>query len=363
MSTVLRLVALGATRIFAGHDLCHNEDWLKIGMAYPHKVFAAAEAVKVCNPWLRQFFYRSLPQVRELFELRETAYQLLRPVMRARREAMRNPGYAKPNDMLQWMIDARSQKSRKSDESEIEQLAQQQLAITFVAVDTTGTPLTNILLDLAARPEYITILRQEIQDELKQNRGVWDGALMKSLRKTDSFMKESQRHNPIAWCKTVSAPSAKKSFGPRTNNWLGTFMRKILKPITLKDGTYLPAGSTVLSNTHMVSNDPDINGKDITEFDGLRYYKIWASNETCNAEQAGPNQFVSTSLGSLMFGYGKHACPGRFFAGMEIKVILAKVLVNFDLRLENTTERYKNVTFEDRVRSHPSNGKNPLGKN
>lgn len=132
---------------------------------------------------------------------------------------------------------------------------------------------------------------------------------------------------------------------------LGTFARKILRPLALSDGTFFPAGSTVLAYTHLVSNDPDINGPNISAFDGLRYYKMWrqASQGTRNAERAGVYQVVSTSLGSLMFGYGKHACPGRFFAANEIKVLLAKLVMSFDMRLENTTERYKNVTFGDRV--------------
>lgn len=133
-------------------------------------------------------------------------------------------------------------------------------------------------------------------------------------------------------------------------------MRKLLKPLTLADGTHLPTGSVVHANTHMVSNDPDIGGADISSFVGPRYYKMWQQSQQGSeggdaqkAERAGAYQFVSTSLGSLMFGYGKHACPGRFFAANEIKLLLAKMVAGFDVMLEGTTERYKNVIYEDRV--------------
>ena len=33
------------------------------------------------------------------------------------------------------------------------------------------------------------------------------------------------------------------------------------------------------------------------------------------------------------FGYGKHACPGRFFANQEFKVILVQLIMSYDLRL------------------------------
>lgn len=252
--------------------------------------------------------------------------RLLKPIVRARRLAEKQKGYKKPDDMLQWMMDARAKQGLSDD---VQWIVRQQLTLTFAAIDTTGNAVTNIIYDLAAMPEYVPILREEVSTELAKNGGVWDGQLTKALKKTDSFMKESQRHHPVAWC---------------------TFMRKILKAVTLKDGTYLPAGSIVHGNTHMVSNDSDVhNGEDFTTFDGLRYYKMSTSKGAQTGQPAGAYQFVSTSLGSLMFGYGKHACPGRFFAANEIKVLLTKLLMRFDFKLDGTTERYPTVVWEDRV--------------
>jgi cytochrome P450 len=36
---------------------------------------------------------------------------------------------------------------------------------------------------------------------------------------------------------------------------------------------------------------------------------------------------------NLTWGYGQHACPGRFFAANEIKLMLARILMDYDLRL------------------------------
>jgi cytochrome P450 len=36
----------------------------------------------------------------------------------------------------------------------------------------------------------------------------------------------------------------------------------------------------------------------------------------------------------LHFGHGIHACPGRFFASNEIKVVLIELLQNWDIRLK-----------------------------
>lgn len=50
------------------------------------------------------------------------------------------------------------------------------------------------------------------------------------------------------------------------------------------------------------------------------------------------HQFVSTSSDSLGFGYGNHACPGRFFASNEIKIALIELLRSWDFRIKGDVE-------------------------
>jgi len=56
-------------------------------------------------------------------------------------------------------------------------------------------------------------------------------------------------------------------------------------------------------------------------------------------------EFKNTSLVSvsddfLSFGHGRHACPGRFFASNEIKMLVAYLVMNYDV--EFMEERIKN---------------------
>lgn len=39
----------------------------------------------------------------------------------------------------------------------------------------------------------------------------------------------------------------------------------------------------------------------------------------------------------VAFGHGRHACPGRFFAANELKAMLAHVVSEYDVRLEEAT--------------------------
>jgi len=62
------------------------------------------------------------------------------------------------------------------------------------------------------------------------------------------------------------------------------------------------------------------------------------------------NQFVSVSPNSLGFGYGRHACPGRFFAANEIKLLLIHAMLTYDMGLVgDSKERYPNLEFAHMV--------------
>lgn len=64
-------------------------------------------------------------------------------------------------------------------------------------------------------------------------------------------------------------------------------------------------------------------------FDGFRY-----SNLRSVKGQESQHQAATTGPDYLIFNHGKHACPGRFFAICEIKMILTELLEKYDFRLE-----------------------------
>lgn len=101
------------------------------------------------------------------------------------------------------------------------------------------------------------------------------------------------------------------------------------------------------------------------KFDGYRFLKMRhaASRSEINNDKNNNNnsssrnnhtigeasaaQSVTPSVQHPAFGYGKHACPGRFFAISEIKIQLCYILLRYDLALcqvdggagdENATE-------------------------
>lgn len=72
------------------------------------------------------------------------------------------------------------------------------LAASFAAIHTTSMTLTNAMYDLAAHPEYQDVLREEIaRISAEEPNGRLRKKTMPKLRKLDSFLKESQRMNPL----------------------------------------------------------------------------------------------------------------------------------------------------------------------
>jgi cytochrome P450 len=117
----------------------------------------------------------------------------------------------------------------------------------------------------------------------------------------------------------------------------------------------LPAGATIECPAYAINYDNEIF-PNAAEFDPLRFYKLRqkvSENGVVGSkatEASAQNQFVSVSQNSLTFGYGRHACPGRFFAANEIKMIVANTVLQYDIKMADGSKgRYPNVEFAHMV--------------
>ncbi|EKM61817.1 uncharacterized protein PHACADRAFT_191008 [Phanerochaete carnosa HHB-10118-sp] len=197
----------------------------------------------------------------------------------------------KPNDMLQWIIDEVAARNEP-----MEEVVRVVLLINFAAIHTSSSSFTHALYHLAANPEFITPLREEIEAIVMVDG--WTKIAMGKMWKLDSFMRESQRYNGI---NSISV------------------MRKALKSFTLSDGTYIPK-NTILVTPALATHFDNENYMDPTVFDPFRHVRE-------------KEQDLSAS---------KHH-PGRFFAANELKAMMAHVIVNYDVKFEKEGIRPENV--------------------
>jgi ent-kaurene oxidase len=82
--------------------------------------------------------------------------------------------------------------------------------------------------------------------------------------------------------------------------------------------------------------DPDLI-ENPEEFDGFRFYK-----QSLKSDIPGAHSLVSTTPTYLTFSHGKHACPGRFLAADEIKLLLCNILLHYDFKYPNGQTRPPN---------------------
>ncbi|KNG90840.1 hypothetical protein ANOM_000986 [Aspergillus nomiae NRRL 13137] len=293
-------IAQVMSRAFLMDDLCQDRRWLDIVVEYTEQIFLVARVLRRWPKALRALAASFLPESRKLRMLLQKARDLLDPVIAKKIpscDMASVPEKPSPSNLgtFKWFHECA--KGRPYD------AAAMQLSFAFVAIDTTSDTMGNLLSDIAERPELQEAMREEIRSVF-ENEGLSKPALQK-LMLMDSVMKESQRLRP---------------------GGLVAMQRIAKDKVVLPDGTNIPRGTSIMVAAHQTL-DASIEPQD-TRFDGYRFVQ---RNE--NATRNLSSQFVSTSPNYLGFGHGKQACPGRFFAAMEIKITLCHMLLNYDMKL------------------------------
>ena len=103
--------------------------------------------------------------------------------------------------------------------------------------------------------------------------------------------------------------------------------------ILLVGKTPVPAGIRVCAPMHEIHRD---NGfyPNPSSFDAFRFSRPLKAN-MCQSKAATVPIHQSATAGGdtfLAFGFGKHMCPGRFFAVNEMKLMLAIMIKNYDIQ-------------------------------
>ncbi|CAA7268009.1 unnamed protein product [Cyclocybe aegerita] len=202
--------------------------------------------------------------------------------------------------------------------------ANESLSLTFL----------HVLYHLAANPKYASPMRKEI--ESIASREGWTKASLEKMRKVDGFVKESMRVSGVS-CVTM--------------------IRKTLQPFMFSDGTTLPTGTVLCVASDARHLDPHLSSSSSSSsspevFDGFRHSRLYEhhygdSSPSFTTPTSGASwgtggtggstrfQLTTATPDYLAWGYGRHACPGRFFAAVVLKMLLAHVVLGYDVRFED----------------------------
>ena len=108
------------------------------------------------------------------------------------------------------------------------------------------------------------------------------------------------------------------------------------KDYTFLDDPHILQGTTVSVNSKQAHHDPETY-ENPEQFESFRFAKIRLQQDSQKYD------IVATSPKFLPFGYGRHACPGRYFAAFKLKIMLAHTVLNYDLKMENEGVRTPDV--------------------
>ncbi|XP_066474652.1 ultra-long-chain fatty acid omega-hydroxylase isoform X2 [Tiliqua scincoides] len=187
-----------------------------------------------------------------------------------------------------------------------EDIAAEADTFMFEGHDTTASALSWVLYNLAKHPKYQDQCREEIQD-LLQGRDMeqieWED--ISQMPFTTMCIKESLRlHPPVT-----------------------IISRRCTEDVTLPDGRVIPKGNVCIISIFGTHHNP----------------AVWPEPEVYN-----PHRFDSRNsqqqppLAFLPFSAGPRNCIGQNFAMAELKVTLARTLLRFVLRVdESRTVRRK----------------------
>ncbi|CAL1703341.1 unnamed protein product [Somion occarium] len=327
--SLTRTVGRAVNRIFVGEELCSDMNYLMAGIRFARDVSVSSYILHAFPKFMKPFvtLFASYPNRREA----RTCMKYLEPLIAERIENMQrkehDPSYAweAPEDFITWMV-RESFKRNTEDERSVYALAYRIVLLQFAAITTTTITSTNALLDIWSAPnaeEVVEFLREEATRVLAEHNGEWSKAALAKLYRLDSAVRESSRVSGIGG--TALARKVKADNG-----------------ITLPDGIWLPKGTTVGVSMDGIHFDEEFY-KDPLTFDAFRFSR---PREDPSYDEKGVNEdLVTTSPHWLTFSHGIHACPGRHFAVNNIKMTLAHLLLNYDVKPFDT--RPPNVQIGD----------------
>ncbi|KAF7328279.1 Ent-kaurene oxidase [Mycena venus] len=295
--TMVSLVARVSNRAMIGAPGCRNDKFLA------RQVSVAAQAIPMAQVlnWFPQILRRPVWKVFSLLAgSKDECVRLLTPYVQSRVDYAQQDNPSTITDLL-------LRYAPEEDVIDVRRLATRVVHLNMASIHTSSIFTTHALFELARLPpNQITQIRAEIADAITSEGGICNKAAVDKFHILDSLLKEVGRYHSL-----FAAGSS----------------RITLREAVVAEGVVLPPGSVVSLAPKPLHFNPQVYPEPLT-FDPFRFSKLRTGEPgASDVRQA----FTSLSNDYIVFGVGTHACPGRFFAALKIKVILCEILMNYDV--------------------------------
>ncbi|RYP47466.1 hypothetical protein DL769_011311 [Monosporascus sp. CRB-8-3] len=281
---ILKLVVLSNAFSFFGKELTKDGSFMLSALAYIEETLICAEIVRLAPkplaPIIGGIIARRLKSHKTIFN---SLLQIA--VQRCLERDLKRLGHSVPKhaDCIQWIMETSPRQKPWTPTRIVHEL----MAIWFGSVHALSTTITFAIHDLCLHPGYVEPLRRELQAEYSVFESTGKG-----LSLLDSFIKESARLTPVE-----------------------------------SNGTEVRQGDWVCTPVRAIMQSPEYY-PDPLEFRGFRVADHKALDSpvalpSLNFRQPSPSKLTDVNQSWHVWGTGRMACPGRYYA----------VAINYELAL------------------------------
>ncbi|RHZ44590.1 hypothetical protein Glove_718g34 [Diversispora epigaea] len=298
------MVARSVADVLVGQEISKDEDVVKAFADFT-KDFTAVLAIPPILSFIHPKVHTKIITLplkfgwNPILKHLNTLKKHLKPVLEKRlkdREILGDK-YEPPLDVIEYFLNNLEKDTKVITDDYLNKICDFIFILVIASIHTTSHHTTFALYDFAGRPELWDDLYEEQVIIDKECNGELTPHHINKMVKLDSFLRESLR-----------------TFGSVAAN-----PHRCFESYTFKNGMTVPKGriiQTYLSDIHYNTTAYGPNPRSFLPFHGLE------------------NNFPAskTDRDYFVFGAGKHACPGRFFAVNEIKIGLHKLILNYHIR-------------------------------
>ncbi|EUC33179.1 hypothetical protein COCCADRAFT_96747 [Bipolaris zeicola 26-R-13] len=305
----VKLVVLSNAVSFFGKDLAKDEQFMVSALQYIEETLVCAEIVRLLPSFLSPIVGNIIART---LKSHAVIFNRLLPIAQERcierDAAMLGQKVPQHADCIQWIMETSPKNAPWTPQRVVHEL----MAIWFGSVHAVSTTVTFAIHDLCLHPEYVAPLRAECQAQYADFERKGTG-----LPLLDSFIKESARLTP------VESQSTRRS---------------ALQPFSLKDGTHVNVGDWFCTPVRAIMTNP-VDFPTPNTFSGFRFadpalvQALEDSKGSFEILQKKPTKLTDVDMTFHVWGTGRMACPGRFYASAVMKVILGQVILNYDCEL------------------------------
>jgi len=338
----MKVISRAANRVFCGKELCRNEEFLEALRVYTTTLFANGFLINMLPRWLRPVLAPLIVHGNEnnLNICKKFAVPIIeKRLAKILSQKLGSSGVLTETDALEWLLE---DAIKLNDPAELNpvKLCRRIIRLNMVAIHTTTITMLGTLIDIYSAPDHEDIvagLREEATRVLEVHGGDWSKAAVNELHRIDSAIKESMRYSGLG---------------------LVGMMRRVVGKdgVTLGDDIHIPHGMKLMvpqmhiHGDHHFYDRPD--AYDAFRFSRARETRSGSARADSAIDGSDNGQkdvreiieqksqgIITTTDRFLGFGHGKHACPGRFFASQEMKLMLAHIVMTYDVRLNGVPSK------------------------